>query len=161
MADARRVLLLEFNELTPSLVDRFISEGALPNFERLRDQSQRYLTMASEQPPYLEPWIQWVTVHTGLDYKEHGVFRLDEGHTLDVKRLWDVVSDAGRASWVCGSMNVRYGPNFNGCVLPDPWCTHVPAQPAEIRGFFRYTGFRLRHSGHHEQQRRPDCAGER
>jgi len=29
-----RVILLEFNELTPALVERFIRVGKLPNFDR-------------------------------------------------------------------------------------------------------------------------------
>ena len=34
-----RVLMLEFNELSPVLMDRFIAEGHLPAFRRLRDRS--------------------------------------------------------------------------------------------------------------------------
>jgi hypothetical protein len=30
------VIMLEFNELTPHLMDRFIAEGRLPGFKQLR-----------------------------------------------------------------------------------------------------------------------------
>ncbi len=36
----QRLILLEFNKLCPHLVDRFIDDGALPNFKRLRDASE-------------------------------------------------------------------------------------------------------------------------
>src|SRR5215470_7916653 len=101
------VIVLEFNELTPSLIDRFIREGDLPNFERFRRQSRVFTTEAEERPPNLEPWIQWVTVHCGLPYREHGVFHLNEGHKLDAKRTWEILADEGLRVWVCGSMNTR------------------------------------------------------
>src|SRR5262245_53443715 len=99
------VILLEFNELTPSLIDRFIGEGELPNFSRFRNESQTFITEAEERAPFLEPWIQWVTVHSGLNYRRHGVFHLDEGHKLTADRVWDVVAERGANALVCGSMN--------------------------------------------------------
>ena len=62
------VIMLEFNELSPTIMERFIREDKLPNFKTLYDESQVYLTVAAEEPPYLEPWIQWVNVHCGLNY---------------------------------------------------------------------------------------------
>ena len=82
----QNVILLEFNELSPTLMNRFINQGHLPNFKRFSEESAIYLTEAAERAPYLDPWIQWVTVHTGLDFNEHHIERLNEGHTLDAKR---------------------------------------------------------------------------
>jgi hypothetical protein len=133
----RRVILLEFNELSPQLMDRFIGMGCLPNFQRLRDQSQVYVTEAAERGWELNPWVQWVTVHSGLDYRDHGIIELDEGPKLKSKRVWDVVSDAGLPVWICGTMNVAYDGSLNGVVMPDPWSTKVP--PSEsLRTFFRF-----------------------
>ena len=64
----QNVILLEFNELSPTLMNRFISQGHLPHFKRFSEESAIYLTEAAERAPYLDPWIQWVTVHTGLDF---------------------------------------------------------------------------------------------
>jgi hypothetical protein len=130
---AKDVIVLEFNELTPSLVDRFIAMGRLPNFARLRSQSIVAVTDAEEAPPALEPWIQWVTVHTGLSYAQHKVFDLGDGPRLDAPRIWDMVSQAGLTSWICGSMNAAVrGDHFNGLVLPDPWATDIKARPAGL-----------------------------
>jgi hypothetical protein len=132
------VILLEFNELCPSLMSRFISEGHLPNFKRFSDESAVYLTEAEERAPYLDPWIQWITVHTGLNFRQHGVERLNEGHTVSAKRVWDVVSEAGSPVWVCGSMNVGYRPGLKGALMPDPWTTHVKPTPDELNPFFYF-----------------------
>ncbi|WP_206245186.1 alkaline phosphatase family protein [Novosphingobium terrae] len=130
---AKDVIVLEFNELTPSVVDRLIALGKLPNFAKLRSQSIVAITDAEEAPPALEPWIQWVTVHTGLSYAEHKVFDLGDGPRLKEPRIWDMVSDAGRKAWICGSMNAAVqGGSFNGMVLPDPWATDIKPQPAGL-----------------------------
>jgi hypothetical protein len=124
------VILLEFNELSPTVIQGFMSAGKLPNFQRFFTESNVFVTDAEEAPPNLEPWIQWVTVHTGLSYRQHGVFDLGDGHKLTAPRIWDLVSNAGRTAWVCGSMNAGYRAPLRGAVLPDPWSTGIVPQPA-------------------------------
>jgi hypothetical protein len=133
-----KVILLEFNELTPRLIDKFSAEGLLPNFARFRQQSQVFITNAEAEPPHLEPWVQWVTVHSGLRPEEHGMSHLDEGHKLKADRVWDVLSRAGHPVWVCGSMNAGYQPGFSGALVPDPWCTKVEPVPQELSTYFRF-----------------------
>jgi hypothetical protein len=129
------VILLEFNELTPGLMHRFMEQGKLPAFRRLYEESRVFSTDAEEDPPRLEPWIQWVSAHSGLPYQEHGVFTLNDGHTLKEKCIWDLVSQAGLPVWVCGSMNPRYDRPLTGALLPDPWSTGAAPYPAELAPF--------------------------
>src|SRR5688500_13078564 len=124
------LILLEFNELTPSLMFRFLREGQLPNFKRLHDESQVFTTDAEEEGEDLNPWVQWVTIHSGLSAAEHGISRLSDGHTLRVKSVWDLLSDAGYRVWVCGSMNANYGWPLRGFFLPDPWSSGARPYPA-------------------------------
>lgn len=123
-------IVLEFNELSPTLLDRFITAGYLPNFQRLRDGALVAVTDAEEVAPNLEPWIQWVTVHTGLAFAEHGCFKLNDGAALAAPRIWDLVSRSGRTNWICGSMNAAVQPGFLGHFLPDPWATEPVSLPA-------------------------------
>jgi len=130
---ARSVLVLEFNELSGRLINRFIDQGLLPNFERMRSQSVTALTDAEEAPPFLEPWIQWVTVHTGLPYSDHKCFELNDGAKLQASRIWDRVSQAGGKVWICGSMNAGVSSgSINGFVLPDPWADTTKAMPPDF-----------------------------
>src|SRR4029078_11230850 len=89
------VILIEFNELVPRLIDRFIGEGVLPNFARLRRESEIHTTEADEDHPYLEPWIQWITVHSGGPSREHRIHDLGDGEKLNAPNVWDVVSERG------------------------------------------------------------------
>ena len=132
-----RVLVAEFNELSPVLMEKFIEAGKLPNFKRWRDESHAFTTEA-EDAPDLEPWIQWITVHAGVPFAKHGISSLGDGHKLSRKNVWDLLSDAGRRVWVCGSMNATYREPINGWVLPDPWMTHVRPEPEELEAYYRF-----------------------
>lgn len=132
------VILLEFNEISPALLTRFMEGGELPNFRRLYAESEVYVTDAEEAAPNLEPWIQWITVHSGLSYNEHGIFHLGDGHKLDRPCVWDLLSQAGKSVWICGSMNLSYGKPINGAVLPDPWATGVEPYPNGFDAYFKF-----------------------
>ncbi len=137
----RPIIVLEFNELTPALIERFIEAGDLPGFARLRSESTVCITDAEERAPNLEPWIQWVSVHTGLSYREHRVFLLGEGAKLAAPRIWDVVADAGERAWVCGSMNsaITARRRENLYLLPDPWSAEVePNPPDQFEAYFNF-----------------------
>lgn len=148
-----RVIVLEFNELCPELMQKFMQQGVLPNFSRLHRDSQIYVTDAEEPAPNLEPWIQWVTFHSGQSFDDHGVFRLGDGQKLQTRQVWDLLSEQGFKVWVCGSMNVRYDRPINGAVLPDPWT--VAAAPFPKQMFDSYLPFIQRHVREHTNDRVP------
>lgn len=116
----------------------FIEEGHLPNFKRLRDSSAIFTSEAKEQAPYLEPWIQWINVHTGVPYSEHGVMHLGESEKVTQPALWDLISEAGGKVWVCGSMNVHCTSDVTGDILPDPWTAESMTRPAELLTYNRF-----------------------
>lgn len=130
------LILIEFNELCPSLLRRFMADGTLPNFRRLHDSSTVFTTDAGEDEPNLEPWVQWPTVHSGMTFAEHGVFHLGDGRRLRRKCVAEVLSDAGLPVGVCGSMNTNYG-RLNGYVLPDPWDREGVPHPDWLAPFYR------------------------
>ncbi len=157
MSQSKPVVLLEFNELAPSLMEKFIAEGHLPSFQKLRDSSATFVSEAQERAPFLEPWIQWVNVHTGVPYEKHGAFHLSDGHKVKQPAIWDLISDAGDSVWICGSMNVKYSPGLKGCVLPDPWSTDTPVQPQSLD---TYLGFVRRQVQEHTNSNAKFGAGD-
>src|SRR6266568_7036114 len=80
-----RLILIEFNELCPHLLQRFMDRGLIPNFRSFYESSTICTTDAGEDPGHLEPWIQWPTVHSGMSFHEHGVFHLGDGCRLEHK----------------------------------------------------------------------------
>jgi hypothetical protein len=138
MSRAGSLIVLEFNELTPAVMDEFIAQGHLPNFLRLKNQSRSFVTDAEEVPPNLEPWIQWVTVHTGQKFSEHGIFHLGDSARVAADAIWDVVSARGDRVWVCGSMNASQKPGLRGLLLPDPWSVHVRPSDDSLLPYFNF-----------------------
>lgn len=133
MAD--RVLLIEFNELSPVLLDEFIAGGQLPHFRRFRDESVVFATDAGAVTPELEPWIQWATVHLGVSHREHGIRHLgdrDDRH----RPVGELLSAAGHRVGICGSMNVPHR-EVNGFSIPDPWNAETPTLPSWLSPFHR------------------------
>ncbi len=133
-----KVILIEFNELCPPLLDRFMADGKLPNFKALHDSSQVFVTQADvDDPRYLEPWIQWYSLHTGLSFDQHGVYHLTDGPAAGHVDIWQALLASGKTVGSCGSMNVKGFDRPGSFFIPDPWCTSEPASPADLQVFHR------------------------
>ncbi|MEZ5659050.1 MAG: alkaline phosphatase family protein [Burkholderiaceae bacterium] len=131
-----KVLMIEFNEICSSLIARWSQAGLLPNFSRLRDQSQVYDTVPDiEDPEFLEPWIQWYSIHTGLPFAQHGVFHLTDGPRAGHPDIWSILRAAGRSVACAGSMNARAFRDPDGFFLPDPWCTSEAVDPPQLAAY--------------------------
>ena len=140
----RRLLLIEFNELCPSLLDKWMRAGDLPNFKKFYDDSEVYVTESDEQhAPYLEPWIQWYSLHTGLSYRQHQVFNLTDGPHAGHEDMWDVLRGNGLRVANCSSMNCKGFADPNAFFLPDPWCTSERPSPEALGIFHKVVSDRV------------------
>ena len=141
----KRIILLEFNELCPRLLDKWMASGQLPNFKRFHEQSQVFVTESDEpQAPYLEPWIQWYSMHTGMSFREHGVYHLSDGPNARFKDIWHLLLEHGKSVVNCSSMNA---PSFSApgsFFLPDPWCLSQSPFPEELSAFHGFISRRVR-----------------
>ena len=131
-----KTLVLELNELCPPLLDRFIAEGHLPNFKKLKQGGSTFVTHTDDES--LEPWVQWVSFHTGLSQDAHQITELDQGHILTQPSLWDQLAEDGQTSLVFGSMNAGPSSHENVTVVPDPWSKNVPASKPEFSAFHKF-----------------------
>ena len=138
-----QVIVLEFNELCPPLLEEFMGQGLLPNFSRLYKTSQVFTSAAGESDPNLEPWIQWLTVHSGMTYSEHGAFHLGEGSKLEHKCVGQVLSDAGVPTGIFESMNVNYR-ELNGYMIPDAWDQVRKPHPPALEPFYNFVASKVR-----------------
>jgi predicted AlkP superfamily phosphohydrolase/phosphomutase len=127
---ARKVLLLEFNEITWSVADRFMRDGLMPNLARLRSEGTAAAPEALERPPFLDPWISWVTLHTGVDRSVHGALVLEQDvSTIRAKRTWDYALEAGKSVGIFGSISAYPPRPVPGFMVPGPFAPGPETYP--------------------------------
>lgn len=130
----KKVLLVEFNEFNRELLKDCAALYGLENIQKLLCLPQSdTTTLDTYESDFLEPWVQWVNVHTGLESKEHQIKHLGDVPRLDCPQLWEALSQKGITSAVWGAMNASKG-NCEKCLffLPDPWTFSEKAYPEEI-----------------------------
>lgn len=133
------VIVLELNELCPPILDRMVARGELPNFFKLHRRSDVYVSWANEREA-LEPWVQWVTLHTGKTQDIHGAKELDEGHKVALPRVWDMLGEQGISSLVFGSMNADRT-SERVFLVPDPWSMNVAPSDPSYQSFHEFISF--------------------
>lgn len=135
MTQDRRLMLIELNEFSVDLFQQGVRELRLPHIERLLNMQQA-TTQTDDQVEHrgLDPWVQWVSVHTGLSSSVHKVIHLgDAPAKLGYHQLWEVLSSCGVSSGVWGAMNATRG-DAEKCrfFLPDPWTFMEKAHPPRL-----------------------------
>jgi hypothetical protein len=146
------VIMMELNELCPPIIEKMMSAGELPNFKRLHAKSDVHVTWTDDSD--LEPWVQWVTLHTGRTQDVHGAKELDEGHRIKLPRVWDLLSERGRTSLVFSSMNSDAMPSDKVFLVPDPWSTRVEPTDAAWKPFHDFISFNV--TEHANKRAKPD-----
>jgi hypothetical protein len=141
----RKVLMLEFNELCPALLDRWIASGDLPHFARLRASSESFVTEPDvEDSALLEPWIQWYSTHTGLAYDQHRVFHLTDGARAPHADIYRTLIAAGLNVGSFSSMNVAPFAAPGSFFAADPWTEQGDAFPPELNIYNRFVSGQVR-----------------
>jgi hypothetical protein len=118
--------LLELNEVNFDLVRRCVARfpGRFPSFERLLRAEYRE-TSSENSYEKLEPWIQWVSAHSGMTADEHGVFRLGDAVNSDFPQLLDALEARGVSVGGVSPMNMPNQTRAPAFFIPDPW-TETP-----------------------------------
>jgi hypothetical protein len=115
------LILVELNEINFDIVNKYIENGTnLPGFSALIG-NQLINTIAEEKYEEIEPWIQWPSVHTGLDYDVHKVFRLGDFVNSNKKQFFEKVEEAGYTVGAISPMNASNKLKNPAFFIPDPW----------------------------------------
>ncbi len=135
--DRERVLMIAFDAAEPTLVEKWMDEGFLPNLQRLRSQgsSGRLATSAE--------WLAgspWPTFYTGTMPAEHGIYhilqwqadRMNFGRPspdwLPLRPFWRELGQNGRRA-IAIDIPMTYPPGpFDGVELSG-WASHDLLSP--------------------------------
>ncbi|HEY0117080.1 MAG TPA: hypothetical protein VGB54_15315 [Allosphingosinicella sp.] len=131
------VLLLELNEINFDYVLAYSRKGSLPTLARLVERHGLVETESEQRYEELEPWIQWVTAHTGKTLAEHGVFRL--GDIVDhpeLEQIWEALEQQGLKVGAMSPMNADNRCADPAFFIPDPWTRTRLSGPAMMRRLY-------------------------
>jgi hypothetical protein len=117
----RKTVLLELNEVNFEYVRRYAEWGHTPRLKKLIDQHGISETTSEQHYHHVEPWIQWVTAHTGLDFAEHSVMRLGDIVKQDLPQIWERIEQSGLQVGAISPMNAKNRTRRAAFFLPDPW----------------------------------------
>lgn len=116
------LIALELNEINFEAIQGYAAEGKLPNFQALIERYGYTVTTSEQKYEQLEPWIQWVTAHTGKSFAEHGIFRLGDVLTQEpVEQIWERLEQRGIKVGAISPMNADNRLSDPAFFVPDPW----------------------------------------
>ena len=117
----RRVIFIELNEADQHFLDRYIAQGLLPAFAKMKQQGTFVTTKIPTWNPRepkahrtISPWIIWPTIYTGLDPDDHQIVGFGQDtSSIQGKCVWDVLDANGVSTGVFGSL-MSYPPRTQG-----------------------------------------------
>lgn len=116
---------LELNEINFDFIRKYNALGYLPNFKHLIERHGVIETTSEAADHEIEPWIQWVTAHTGLPLKDHQVFRLGDIVDCEIEQIWEWLEARGvNVSATC-PMNAKNCTRQAAFFLSDPWTNTI------------------------------------
>ena len=120
-SNKKKLLLIELNEINFEIVQKYLKELKLVNFKKLIE-SDFNITRSENEYSKLEPWIQWVSVHTGKDAGEHKVYRLGDivSHS-NLNQIFEIVESKGFTVGCISPMNTLNKLKKPKYFIPDPW----------------------------------------
>ena len=102
----KNVLVVELNEFNVDLMTATLEKHDFPFLRRaFQFTKSNYRTQDRYNSGFLEPWVQWVSVHSGVPSFVHGIKHLGDVPHLDVEQCWETLSREGITTGVWGVMN--------------------------------------------------------
>ena len=123
-----KTILLGLNELNFDYIKFYINQGLLPNFKKIFKIQPPIETISEKEYKLLEPWVQWVTIHTGKAFKEHNVFRLgDIVNNPELSQIFEELEAEGLSVGAVSPFNAENRLNNPAFFVPDPWTKTEPS----------------------------------
>lgn len=120
------IFLIELNEINFEFIEHYAKRGRLPNLSALIRRHGIIHTQSEVRADDIEPWIQWVSAHTGKTLAEHGAFRLGDSVGRNLHQIWEHLENAGLKVGAISPMNAENRTQRACFFVPDPWTnTHV------------------------------------
>ena len=123
-------LIFELNEFNLGLMQS-MAKGR-PNLKKvLKFYKTKAFIPDNYSSGFLEPWSQWVSIHSGNPSRIHAVMHLGMTESHKFENIWDKAPEKFNLIW--GSMNVKRPKSHKLLFFPDPWNTSVTTNIKQAR----------------------------
>ncbi len=140
----KKLLLLEINEFD---LKYFLKGAKKFNFFEIIDffknkKKLKTYTKDKQEGYNLDPWVQWVSVHTGKTSNQHKVYRIGQTLSSSVKQIWEMLADLNFKSTIWGAFNstLRKKKNID-LFYPDPWSFSEKAFPKNFNSYLKLPSY--------------------
>ena len=115
-----KLLFVQLNEINFDELKKYSKNY---NFKFFNDIFFEQLISTKSETEYqlLEPWIQWVSIYTGLDAKQHKIFRLGDIENKSYTQFYEIVEQRGYSVGAISPMNLKNNLKNALYFIPDPW----------------------------------------
>lgn len=118
------IALIAFNEANMELIERYLSDdefqGRWPALQKYISL-EKAITTSEKHYDQLEPWIQWVSIHTGLTADQHKIFRLGDINNFSHTQIFENIEQLGYSVGAISPMNAANRLDRPAYFIPDPW----------------------------------------
>ena len=132
-----RLLILELNEFNYEILKKYSNKY---NFTYIKKTLKFYHSKTftkdkyegnNNQRGFLDPWSQWVSIHTLKSSKHHKIKNLGDIPKLKFKQFWEIKKKFNFYIW--GPMNASRRNSSNvKLFFPDPWVFTEKAYPGNL-----------------------------
>ncbi len=134
-----KLFFFEINEFNFDLMKSISERLQLTHLNKLLNSPHSVASIPDHyDSDFLEPWAQWVSIHTGQPAAIHQIKHLGDVPELHQKQLWEAFSDKNISVGVWGVMNgsKREAKNCK-FFMPDPWTFSENGSPDAIANLLK------------------------
>jgi len=133
-----KTILLGLNELNFDYITFYINQGLLPNFKKIFEIQKPIETVSEKEYRLLEPWVQWVTIHSGKTYEEHNIFRLgDIVNHPELSQIFEELETEGLSVGAISPFNAENRLKKPSFFIPDPWTKTNPSGNWIVKALYK------------------------
>ena len=115
------MISLEINEINKKWVEHYVNKGRLKSFKNIFKNYPVIETTSEKKYEELEPWIQWPSFYSGLDYSHHKCFHIGDFYKNQTPNIFDDLQDLGLNVLSISPMNCYFKERGSSILVPDPW----------------------------------------
>ncbi len=135
----KKLIMIEINEFNRELLASTAQMFGYKHIKRMLSMKHcKTESIDREEFNGLDPWVQWVSVHTGVPSSIHKIRRVGEVPNLRIPQVWEKLGEKGISTGIWGAMNAsRNRTKGNHFFFPDPWTFSEIAYPIELNSFLK------------------------